>query len=442
MSPEVLQVVVVPVCFLLAGALGLRLGTPRTVALAVALVGTGHLVAIGLAGVALASEGPARALAHVTSQVAFAGGFAALVWAADAYPLGRRPGRVVAVAGGLAVLGPLLAGLAGPTRGVLGSAEAGPLLPLLPASVATAADVALAGIALLAVVVFVVRFATAPTEVRPMMWWPVVGVGLVGLLAAAGVVLGAAFPAAGEVVFLLAAPVLPLSLALGPVRRRLLALTDETSRLSADLAARVTELEESRWRLSVAAEEERRRIERDLHDGAQQELLALIARIEVARERQPAADLDQVATLARGAYETVRRVSHGIRPAVLDDVGLPGALREVSETMPLPVRVEVDERARRRYAAAVEGAAYFFVCEAMTNVLKHAGASSVVVRLADAGTGLRVSVDDDGRGGVDPTGAGVRGLCDRVEAVGGRVEISTRPGHSRLQATFPGELRV
>ena len=136
MSPEVLQVVVVPVCFLLAGALGLRLGTPRTVALAVALVGAGHLVAIGLAGVALASEGPARALAHVTSQVAFAGGFAALVWAADAYPLGRRPGRVVAVAGGLAVLGPLLAGLAGPTRGVLDSAEAGPLLPLLPTSVA------------------------------------------------------------------------------------------------------------------------------------------------------------------------------------------------------------------------------------------------------------------------------------------------------------------
>jgi signal transduction histidine kinase len=442
MSPDVLQVVVVPVCFLLAGALGLRLGTPRTVALAVALVGTCHLAAIGLAGAALASDGPARSVAHVTSQMVFAGGFAALVWAARAYPLGHSPGRVVAVAGGLAVLGPLLAGLAGPTHGVLEAPAAGPLLHLLPSAVAVVADVALAAIALLAVVVFVWRFVAAPAEVRPMMWWPVLGVGLIGFLAAAGVLLGAAFPAAGEVVFLLAAPVLPLSLTLGPVRRRLLVLTHETSRLSAALAARVTELEESRCRLSVAAEDERRRIERDLHDGAQQELLALIARIEVARERQPAAELDQVATLARGAYETVRRVSHGIRPAVLDDVGLPGALREVTESMPLPASVEVDEPACRRYAAAVEGAAYFFVCEALTNVLKHAGASRVVVRLADPGTGLRVSVEDDGRGGIDPTGAGVRGLCDRVEAVGGRVEISTRSGRSRLLAAFPGEIRA
>jgi signal transduction histidine kinase len=437
MSADLLQATVVPTCFVLAGLLGLRLGTPRTVSVCLAMVGCCHLAGLAVSVHAAAVAGMPGTAMHVASQVLFAGGFAALVGVVLTYPLGGRPHALVWWAAGLAVLGPVITSFAGPSRTVYGDGHRGPFADVLPASLARVSDLSLVSLALLAVGCFAVRYQRAPRDLRPMMRWPLFGVGLVGALAATGVLLGGTFPAAGSVAFLLAAPVVPLSLALGPVRRRLLALTEQTSRLSADLAARVAELEDSRRRLSVAAEAERRRIERDLHDGAQQELLALIAHVEVARNQHPSPELERVATLARGAYETVREVAHGIRPAVLDDLGLAGAVRAVTDTFPLATTVEMDGLQARDVGTAIEGAALFFVSEALANVLKHADAGHVAVRLAVSSGGLRVTVEDDGRGGVDPRGVGVRGLCDRVEALGGRVIIDSRPGSSRLAAIFP-----
>jgi signal transduction histidine kinase len=437
MSGDLLQATVVPTCFVLAGLLGLRLGTPRTVSVCVALVGCCHLAGLVIAAEAATVAGTAGTALHVASQVLFAGGFAALVGVALTYPLGGRPHALVWWAAGVAVLGPVIGSLAGPTSMVYGDGRRGPLAEMLPSSLAPISDLSLASLALLAVGGFAVRYTRAPHDLRPMMRWPLLGVALVGVLATAGVLLGRAFPAAGSVAFLLAAPVVPLALALGPVRRRLLTLTEQTSRLSADLAARVAELEESRRRLSVAAEGERRRIERDLHDGAQQELLALIAHVEVARNQHHSPELDRVATLARGAYETVRQVAHGIRPAVLDDLGLAGAVRAATAVFPVATTVELDGRQDRRVNSAIEGAALFFVSEALANVLKHADAGHVLVRLTGDDHTLRVMVEDDGRGGVDSQGAGVRGLCDRVESLGGHVTIDSRPGRTRLTATFP-----
>lgn len=437
MSADLLQVTVVPTCFVLAGLLGLRLGTPRTVAVCVTLVGACHLVGLAMAVQAATLAGLPGTSLHVASQALFAGGFAALVGVALTYPLGGRPHVLVWWAAALAMLGPVIGSLAGPSATVYGDGHRGPLAEVLPASLARVTDVSLVSLALLAVGGFAVRYARAPHDLRPMMRWPLLGVAVVGVLATAGVLLGRAFPAAGSVAFLLAAPVVPLALALGPVRRRLLALSEQTSRLSAALAARVAELEESRRRLSMAAEAERRRIERDLHDGAQQELLALIAHVEVARNQQTSPELDRVATLARGAYETVRAVAHGIRPAVLDDLGLAGAVRAATDTFPVATTVEMDGLQQGRVNSAIEGAALFFVSEALANVLKHADAGHVLVRLTLGDDALGVTVEDDGRGGVEPQGAGVRGLCDRVEALGGWVTIDSRPGRSRLVAIFP-----
>jgi signal transduction histidine kinase len=437
MSADLLQSTVVPTCFVLAGLLGLRLGTPRTVAACVTLVGGCHVAGLAVAVHASTVAGHGGTALHVLSQVLFAGGFAALVAVALVYPLGGRPPTLVWWAVALAVIGPVVASFAGPTATVHGDGERGPLAAALPVPLARVGDIGLALLALLAVAGFAVRYLRASRELRPMMRWPLFGVGVVGGLAVAGVTLGKAFPAAGSIAFLLAAPVVPLSLALGPVRRRLLSLTEQTSILEADLAARVAELEESRRRLTVAAEAERRRIERDLHDGAQQELLALIAHVEVARNRQPTPELERAATLARSAYETVREVAHGIRPAVLDDLGLAGAVRAAVDILPVPTTLEVTGARDQHVDGAVEGAALFFVSEALANVLKHADAGHVTVCLAAGDGALQVAVQDDGRGGVDPHGAGVRGLCDRVEALGGRVTIDSRPGRSRLAAIFP-----
>lgn len=444
-----LPLVVVPACFVLAGLLGHQLGTARSLAASVGAVGACHLVAIGLSAVGVTYSGAAADLAHVASQVAFLSGFAALVWVARAYPLGAPPGWLELVAVSIAFAAPVLAGLARATPTVVqpaaGTTTRGPLVALLPEGVAAVAAVPLLVLPVLAIVVFGLRFARAGRAQRAVLVWPLAGVSLVGVLAVAGAVLGSRFPVVGDVVFLTAAPVLPLTLALGPVRRRLLALNDRTSRLSEALAARVAELEESRHRLSVAAEQERRRIERDLHDGAQQELLALIAHVEVARSLPSGAARERaiarVAELARGAYDTVRRISHGIRPAVLDDLGLGGAARAATEAFPVPVRLELDGVAGRRFRSEVEGAAHCFLSEALANVLKHARAREVQVGIVAEDRDLRVTVTDDGVGGVDPGGSGIRGLRDRVEAVGGRVTIDTRPGRSCLVATFPGEPR-
>ncbi len=442
MTSDTVALLVVPTCFLLAGVLGLRLGTPRSIAAGLAGVGGGHLLALAASAIALDTTGTTAAVAHLTSLVFFAGGFVALLWIAVVFPDGGGPGRAVWLAMAGSAVCALLAALSGPTPTVLASDdELGPVAHILPDHVAVVGGVPLLLLPVATLGVFAARFVRADGDRRQMMLWPVAGVAVVAVLAACGILLGRAYPGAADAAFFVAAPVVPLTVAFGPVRRRLLSLTDQTGRLSADLAARVAELEESRRRLAAATDAERRRIERDLHDGAQQELLALIAQAEVARASddagQRARALERVAELAHGAYETVRRVSHGVRPAVLDDLGLAAAVRAAAERLPVPVHLDLAEP-RHPPDPEVASATLFVATEALANVLKHAGAHRVRVRLLELESGLRLEVEDDGRGGINTGGFGVRGLRDRVESVGGTVSIESRPGRSVLTATFPG----
>ena len=200
-----------------------------------------------------------------------------------------------------------------------------------------------------------------------------------------------------------------------------------------DLAARVGELERSRARVVDAAEQERRRIERDLHDGAQQRLVALAMNLGRARSRYAEdpegarALLDEAHSDAKQALAELRDLARGLHPAVLADRGLDAALSGLAARSPVPVTVEVDVAARPD--RTVEAIAYFVAAEALTNIAKHARATraSVVVRQLDGR--LRLVVTDDGVGGADPaTGTGLRGLADRVSGVDGRLRVNSPPG--------------
>ena len=189
----------------------------------------------------------------------------------------------------------------------------------------------------------------------------------------------------------------------------------------------------SRTRIASAAEAERRRIQRDLHDGTQQELLALIAKIALVRGRQPAsADvLDELQEDAQRALTGLRELAHGIHPPVLTDRGLVAAVDERVARMPVRTALDAAGVAGRRYTDETEGAAYFVVSEALANVLKHADATRVTVGVDEDGGTLRITVTDDGCG-LDAdagAGSGLVGLADRVEAVGGRLSIG--PGTPR-----------
>jgi signal transduction histidine kinase len=214
-----------------------------------------------------------------------------------------------------------------------------------------------------------------------------------------------------------------------------LALDNE--RLKADLQARVEELRLSRLRIMEAGDAARRRIERDLHDGAQQQLvtLALDLRMLKARLKDPAID-DLSARLATALAE-LRELARGIHPAILTDRGLTPAISSLADrgTVPIETDVEVSER----LPAPVEAAAYFLVAEALTNVTRYAEASSARVEVRRVGDELVVEVADDGVGGVDPqAGTGLRGLDDRVAAVGGTLEIdSPVGGGTRVRARIP-----
>jgi signal transduction histidine kinase len=205
--------------------------------------------------------------------------------------------------------------------------------------------------------------------------------------------------------------------------------------LGPDLAARVGELERSRAAVVVSAEEERRRIERDLHDGAQQRLVALAMQLGRAKSRFTTdpegarALLDEAHTEAKLALAELRDLARGLHPAVLTDRGLDAALSGLAARAPIPVVVEVDPAAGDKPVPVVDAIAYFVVAEALTNVAKHANASraAVVVRRLDGM--LRIVVTDDGVGGADPAnGTGLRGLADRVSGVDGRLHVDSPPG--------------
>ena len=231
------------------------------------------------------------------------------------------------------------------------------------------------------------------------------------------------------IALLLAAPQLTRVLANADVRfsRRLLGPRS-------DLAARVTELERSRERVVDAAEAERRRIERDLHDGAQQRLVSLA--MELGRAKAKFADdvdaarelVDQAHAQAKEALTELRNLVRGVHPPVLTDRGLDAALSGLAALCPIPVDVQVDVPVRPK--PAVEAVAYFMVAEALTNVAKHSRASHAKIVVEGHGFpgALTVVVSDDGIGGADVRSPGLAGLADRVSGVDGTLSVESPVG--------------
>jgi signal transduction histidine kinase len=221
------------------------------------------------------------------------------------------------------------------------------------------------------------------------------------------------------------------------------ALAIENERLQADVRAQLTEVMESRARLVTVADHERRRLERDLHDGAQQRLVALALTLSRAGERldeRPGETRELLADSERQlgkALEELRRLASGIRPAILSDAGLSAALESLAEnaTVPVTLRTEVD----RRLPDQVESAAYFAVCEALTNAAKHAQATQVTVTARLEDDRLLVEISDDGAGGAEfGGGSGLNGLVDRITALDGHLTLdSPVGGGTRLEVDLP-----
>jgi signal transduction histidine kinase len=212
----------------------------------------------------------------------------------------------------------------------------------------------------------------------------------------------------------------------------------ENARLAAEVRAQLEEVRASRARLAQAADDERRRVERDLHDGAQQRLVALTMRLEQARRTAPASSalIDATQTELRRAISEVRQLARGVMPPILTEAGLAAAVESLAERAPMPVDVAVLDR---RFPQSIETAAYYVVTEALTNAARYAAASDVRIDGRVVDRRLVVSVTDDGRGGADPElGTGLRGLADRVEAVGGSLDVESRVSQGTcVRATFP-----
>ena len=213
---------------------------------------------------------------------------------------------------------------------------------------------------------------------------------------------------------------------------RLVSFTELVATAIANAESRA-ELMASRARIVTAADETRRRIERDLHDGTQQQLVSLMLELRAAEATRPS-EVDELrAQLARtarglaGVLDDLREISRGIHPAILSNGGLERGLRVLARRSALPV--ELDLRARRRLPEHVEVAAYYAVAEALTNAAKHGHASVVHVELDAPDAMVRVAIRDDGVGGADPArGSGLVGLSDRIEALGGTLELTSPPG--------------
>jgi signal transduction histidine kinase len=209
-----------------------------------------------------------------------------------------------------------------------------------------------------------------------------------------------------------------------------------------------SELTASRMRIVTASDEARRRIERDLHDGTQQRLISLAMALRGAEADVPPVNGDLRAELSRiatGLTDTVadlQEISRGIHPAILSKGGLGPALRTLARRSTIPVEVDVTTNAR--LPEPIEVAAYYVASEALANATKHAQASRIELSLATRSGSLLLSIRDDGVGGADPArGSGLLGLADRVQALGGSVRVSSRPGEgTHITAELPVELEV
>jgi len=210
---------------------------------------------------------------------------------------------------------------------------------------------------------------------------------------------------------------------------RVLRLALENERLEGELREQLRAVTESRARIVTAAEDERRRLERDLHDGAQQRLIGVTLALQQAR--------GAAAEETNEAIRELRELARGIHPAILADEGLPAAVTALARRAGITVDIRVDITGR--LPSLVESTAYFTVAEALTNTQRHARATRASVRLARVDGALQVEVADDGQGGAEPErGSGLRGLADRVQAVGGRLDIeSDRRAGTRVRATIP-----
>ena len=193
------------------------------------------------------------------------------------------------------------------------------------------------------------------------------------------------------------------------------------------------ELMASRTRIVAASDETRRRIERDLHDGIQQQLVSLMLDLRAVRAQVPPGlaelegGLSRIAGGLSGVFDQAREISHGVHPAILSQRGLTPALRALARRSAVPV--ELDLCTDRRLPGQVEVAAYYAVSEALANAAKHADASAVHVELAVPDATLRLAIRDDGIGGADPAhGSGLTGLSDRIQAVGGRLDVTSPVG--------------
>jgi signal transduction histidine kinase len=211
-------------------------------------------------------------------------------------------------------------------------------------------------------------------------------------------------------------------------------LAIDNERLQAEVRAKLADVQASRARIVEAGDAERRRVERNLHDGAQQRLVTLSLAVGLLKEQLArdagaalAAQVDGLSTELRQALEELRELARGIHPAILTEEGLHAAVTSLADRAPVPVSVE-EERVGR-LPETVEATAYFVVAECLTNVAKYAHASRASVRLLRGGDRLQVVVTDDGVGGADlAAGSGLRGLEDRVAALGGVLSVETGPG--------------
>ena len=244
---------------------------------------------------------------------------------------------------------------------------------------------------------------------------------------------------AGGVALLFAAPWVTRGLAAVQIAMARLLLEPSDREM---LSARVDTLEQTRAGMVAAADDERRRIERDLHDGAQQRLVALamtLGRAKATEDPDVTRELlDEAHRESKEALVELRNLARGIHPAVLTDRGLDAAVSALAARCPVPVAVDVD--LPQRAAPSVEAIAYFVVAEALTNVAKHSRATRARLEVRIAGGELTIEVSDNGRGGADVNRNGLRGLRDRVQAVDGILMVVSPPGEgTTLRVELPCE---
>ncbi len=438
---DLLLAAVLPTAFFGCGAVARILRPHHVVGERLLLVGLLHLAAV--CGSLLAHEFLmatwASYLLDVTSAALFTLGFVAFLDLLARYPDGHylhpAVGRAVT---GLAVLALTLVVL-----GALGSERAPSVLeydgtanPVHVPVLGFTSDLVLAvSVApALGLVLLLVRYPRSPAADKAQMRWPLITTVVVAAgLVTTGLLEEWLGPAGQAAVFVPGVAALPASFLIGLLRH-----SEEAERLAA--------VEASRARLVEAATSERRRIERDLHDGAQQRLIGLLARVELARERvgaldpEAARELEEIREGIRAAHQELRELARGIYPPALTEHGLAGAVRSAMARMPgSPILVVAPDVESTRYGLGVESTVYLFVLECLTNAMQHTEDDAVRVELAARADGLVAVVTDHGPG-LPPeaaSGAGLMGLRDRLAAVGGSLEVDTGVEGTRLSGFVP-----